>query len=157
MAARKQRPIGTAQTTRLRRVACERDCGYVARVSRKVLLLGVPTCPCGGRVLPSALEDAELLAEHGLLTAEELAEHPEAIAYLEQLERVDRGRGGSQLRRSAFGTDAARTRDGKLAAGELAMRRVQEQRRAWAIANQLAALKTSPVPADDTATNEIPF
>lgn len=42
---------------RQRKCACE-DCGYVIRVTRSWMAEGLPTCACGGRILP--VEPADL-------------------------------------------------------------------------------------------------
>lgn len=41
---------------RLRKATCA-DCGYVIRVTRSWLEVGLPTCPCGGTIEPETAAD----------------------------------------------------------------------------------------------------
>lgn len=43
-------------TCRLRKVICP-DCGYTARVARSWISVGLPGCPCGGRLEPESPAD----------------------------------------------------------------------------------------------------
>jgi hypothetical protein len=49
----------SAESCRLRKCACPR-CGYVARITRLWLRVGLLRCPCGGVLIPAAAEDREL-------------------------------------------------------------------------------------------------
>lgn len=53
---------------RLRKVACS-DCGYTARITRSWLEVGLPGCPCGGELEPTAPAD---LAFIGRITADDM-------------------------------------------------------------------------------------
>lgn len=44
------------ETCRLRKVACV-DCGYVARVARSWMAVGLLGCPCGGELVPESPAD----------------------------------------------------------------------------------------------------
>jgi hypothetical protein len=64
------RPMhGTPKTTRLRRLDCADGCGYTIRLSRRWMDAGLPSCPCGGLLVPAAIEDADRALERGHLTA----------------------------------------------------------------------------------------
>jgi hypothetical protein len=55
-------------TCRLRKVSCP-DCGYVARVARSWLQVGLPGCPCGGTLEPDSAADR---AYCGLITQDDV-------------------------------------------------------------------------------------
>ena len=46
----------SSSTCRLRKVVCA-DCGYTARVARSWMTVGLPGCPCGGRLEPESPAD----------------------------------------------------------------------------------------------------
>lgn len=48
--------MAAKQTARLRKVICS-DCGYTARIARSWLAVGLPGCPCGGRLEPDSPAD----------------------------------------------------------------------------------------------------
>lgn len=51
--------------SRLRKVACE-DCGYTIRVTRSWMDQGLPSCPCGGRMVPESGADLAYLGMIGI-------------------------------------------------------------------------------------------
>lgn len=55
------RKVGTPATQRNRRLECDAGCGRVAYQSRLWIAQGVMGCPCGGRMMPSAAEDRQLI------------------------------------------------------------------------------------------------
>lgn len=114
-------PVGSVKTSRMRK--CECACGYVCRVSRRWLAVGLPTCPCGGRLVPEDPDDAALA-----LTPAELEEHPGVVEYRAVLSSVMHGQAWT-------GRSSARP------APEVARERIEKERRDRAIRNRLAALK----------------
>jgi hypothetical protein len=50
--------------TPMRKLACA-DCGYTVRVARSWLDRGLPTCPCGGEILPTAPCDLAYIGRIG--------------------------------------------------------------------------------------------
>src|SRR4051812_41113968 len=95
---RRQAPVGTASTTRLRKVECDHGCGMIARVSRSAMLRGLMACPCGGSMVPAALEDAMALHAAGLLSADQLAVHGEYMEWQRQLSSIAHGQASHGLR-----------------------------------------------------------
>ena len=120
---------GTAKTTRNRPCECEHGCGSKLRASRSQLDRGLYVCPCGGAMVPSALEDMLRAFERGHVTAEQLEAHAEYADYSAALESVQHG----QL---------AHVRKGRTvrSAESLAAERVYKARAFQAYSNQLAAL-----------------
>lgn len=146
-----------APKTRQRLLACDAGCGYKARVSRAMIARGLPGCPCGGRLVPATLEDAELAHAHGHLSDDELAAHPEAEAFRRELARVLHGRAGSHAHVN-FGEAVAKTADGRLSPDQLAWKRLLKARRTEAVESQRAALKAHAFGVDAAASEEpIPF
>ena len=133
---RKARPVGTPKTQRLRKIECS-DCGYLAYVSRRWIALGLPLCPCGARLLPEDADDAALV-----LSAEELEQHPAVIAYCRALSSVMHGQ-------PSHGIRGRKLRP----AEEIAMERVEKDRRERAQRNRLEALKSLSERGDEP----IPF
>jgi hypothetical protein len=160
---------GTARTTRNRKLECE-GCGYVVRASRTMIRRGLPTCPCGARLVPSALEDALLAHECGHLTREELDAHPEALEYAAAWSDVVHGRTGydksirakpleergRHSKRTGAPLQDERSREARMAPDELAMHRVAKARTATAYAARLAALEPHRFGGAPT-TDDIPF
>ena len=62
--------MSASPKTRLRKVACP-DCGYTARICRSWLAVGLPGCPCGGRLEPESPADR---AYAGLLGPEDVSQ-----------------------------------------------------------------------------------
>lgn len=75
---------GSAATTRLRKAECP-ACGYIVRVSRKWLAMGLPTCACG-----ATMESADYWAE---LEAELREEHELAEWQAKDARAAQRNRG----------------------------------------------------------------
>lgn len=160
---------GTARTTRNRKLECE-GCGYVVRASRTMIRRGLPTCPCGGQLVPATLEDATLAHECGHLSREGLDAHPEALEYAAAWSDVVHGRTGydKSLRAKPLeerGRFSARTgrplqdersREARMTPDELAMHRVAKDRTARAFAARLAALEPHRF-GGAPSTDEIPF
>lgn len=83
--------IGSAKTTRLRKLECDRGCGYIVRVSRSAMSRGLPGCPCGGRLVPCDIDDIWACVEQGSMTAAEGDARPASLAYVTKLHSVERG------------------------------------------------------------------
>jgi hypothetical protein len=96
---------GTPKTTRLRRLDCADGCGYTIRLSRKWLDVGLPSCPCGGLLVPAAIEDADRALERGHLTAAQYDSIPEVAELHHHIAGIAHGRSGSK----DAGTSLART------------------------------------------------
>jgi len=92
---------GNASKTRLRKLVCSESCGYPPmRVSRRAIELGLPTCPCGGKLWPWDLEDLYVALQAGSLTRDEWEAHPLVIEFGRELDRVQRGQHG-HIKRAA--------------------------------------------------------
>lgn len=149
------KPIGTASTTRLRKAECDQACGNVARQSRAALLRGLLSCPCGGFMVPTALEDVMALDAAGVLPPGVLDVHAEYVAWQTELASIAHGRAGDVHKR---GSDRStrKSADARMTDDELALQRVLRTRRVEARSCQLAALKAHGYGAD-TTNDEIPF
>lgn len=150
MAQQRKGPIGTAATTRLRKLECEAGCGYIVRVSRAAMDKGLPSCCCGALLAPAALEDAIRAHEHGHLSDEQLAAHPEHEAYWREQSSVLHG----QAR--AGGLSWAGQRKTMREPADVAYRRVLKQRRVDALAAQRHSPLTFNAPAA-VAAEPMPF
>jgi hypothetical protein len=130
---------------------------------------GLPTCCCGGRLVPAALEDAALAFEHGHLTREELDAHPEAVEYAAALSDVAHGRTGyeksfaakpleerGRFSKAGVPLQDERSREARMTHDELAMHRVAKARTAAAYAARLAALEPHRY-GGAPSTDPIPF
>jgi hypothetical protein len=139
---------GTAKTSRMRRIECT-ACpdGYAVRASRSMIARGLPVCPCGARMIPAALEDAEHAHAHGHLTADELAAHPEAETFAAECSSVAHGQAGPGRHRTDGGA-------GLRAIDAIALERVYRDRAATAAANRIQALRDH---AYGPTPDEIPF
>ena len=84
-----QQSRGSVATTRLRKASCD-SCGYMIRVSRKWLAVGLPTCPCGQ---PMVSDDEWAETEAELRQERELAEWQEHDFRAAERE-ARKGRGG---------------------------------------------------------------
>lgn len=138
---------GSARTTRNRKLECE--CGYVVRASRTMIRRGLPTCCCGGRLVPAALEDALLAHECGHLTDTELEAHPEHWHYMRELQSVAHGQAGPGRRRMDGGRGLQQPE-------AIAFQRVAKARTATAYAARLAALEPHRY-GGAPSTDPIPF
>jgi len=118
---------GTARTQRMRKASCE-GCGYIAYISRRWIAQGLPTCPCGGRLIPEDPDDAALI-----LSPDELAQHPAVIEYDRAIASVLQGQKGT--------TGVSRNAGNP---HELAAKKVERARRERARAAQLAAIAPKP-------------
>lgn len=143
----------TATTQRMRKLECDRDgCPNIAYQSRAAIARGLMSCPCGGTLIPATLEDAALV-----LPPEELAQHPEAIAYEQQRVSIEHGRApaahdfGEELR-----LRHAKSRDARLTVEELAAQRIAAERRERARAARLNALAAHVAPVA-AVPDPIPF
>lgn len=123
-----EHPIGTASTTRLRKLSCA-ECGYLVRCSRAMIERGLPGCCCGGVLVPATFEDAQLAHAAGHLSDDQLAAHPEWSEYQRQLSSILHGQ-ASHVQRGR----ATQQPEG-LAWARLLLERQQDARAA-----QLAAL-----------------
>jgi hypothetical protein len=145
---------GTVKTTRLRKCECP-ECGYVARVSRTWLQRGLLECPCGGRLVPADLDDVLAAVDAGHVTDLELEQHDEYALYMRELRRIEHGRAGKGAKWGALAQAQAKTRDGRMSDGELALSRVETARALAAHQARHAALNAH---AFGGATNdEMPF
>lgn len=94
-AAQAARLPGTARTTRLRKLVCSDECGYIARVSRAAIDRGLPACPCGGILWPWDLEDVHRAARAGHLTSAQVAAHPLVQEWAQERASILHGQAGA--------------------------------------------------------------
>jgi hypothetical protein len=143
---------GTPKTTRLRRLDCADGCGYTVRLSRKWLDVGLPSCPCGGLLVPAAIEDADRVLECGHLTAAQYDAIPEVAELHHHLAGIAHGRAGSK----DAGTSLARTAQGRKSDTALAHDRLYRSRASEAYARRLAALEPHRF-GGAPSTDDMPF
>jgi hypothetical protein len=143
---------GTPKTTRLRRLDCADGCGYTIRLSRKWLDAGLPSCPCGGLLVPAAIEDADRALERGHLTTAQYEVTPEVAELNRELESIRIGRAGSK----DAGTPLARTAKGRQLDIALAHDRLYKSRASEAYARRLAALEPHRF-GGAPSTDDMPF
>jgi hypothetical protein len=136
---------GTTRTTRNRKLEC--PCGYAVRASRAMMRRGLPTCPSGHRLIPSALEDAIWAESHGLITSGDLEAHPEYGEYVDAVRSVQHGQAGPG-RRNPLAVYAHPE--------EIAFQRVAKTRTALAYAARLAAIEPHRY-GGAPSTDPIPF
>jgi hypothetical protein len=132
---------GTPKTTRLRRLDCADGCGYTIRLSRKWLDVGLPSCPCGGLLVPAAIEDADRALERGHLTVAQYDSIPEVAELHHHLAGIAHGRSGSK----DAGTNLALAHD-----------RLYRSRASEAYARRLAALEPHRF-GGAPSTDDMPF
>lgn len=135
-------PVGTVKTSRMRK--CECACGYVVRISRRWIAVGLPTCPCGGRLIPEDADDAALV-----LSPAELEDHPAILDYSQAVESAAHGQAGPAR--------ALRNLGKSYSPDATAMERVQRERRTRAIKNRLGALRRGMVDPWKDESDDIPF
>lgn len=71
------------QTTRMRKIECF-GCGCIVRMTRAAMeRSGVPTCGCGGTMMPEDIEDAAAVLDDATLS-----QHPQWIADMEREDRA---------------------------------------------------------------------
>jgi hypothetical protein len=143
---------GTPKTTRLRRLDCADGCGYTIRLSRRWMDAGLPSCPCGGLLVPAAIEDADRALERGHLTVAEYNAIPEVAELHHHLASIAQGRSGSK----DAGTELARTAKGRQSDTALAHDRLYKARAAEAYARRLAALEPHRF-GGAPSTDDMPF
>jgi hypothetical protein len=146
---------GTVKTTRLRKCECA-GCGYVARISRTWLSRGLPGCPCGGRLVPTDLDDVLAAADAGHVTDAELGRHDEYVTYLRELHSIEHGRAGKGAKWGTLAQTQAKTKDGRMSDAELALARVRAARDLAAHDARHAALKAHAFGGPKTE-DPIPF
>jgi hypothetical protein len=146
------REVGATTTTRLRRLDCADGCGYTIRLSRRWMDAGLPSCPCGGLLVPAAIEDADRALEHGHLTVAQYDSIPEVAELHHHLAGIAHGRSGSK----DAGTSLARTADGRKPDLALAHDRLYRSRASEAYARRLAALEPHRF-GGAPSTDDMPF
>jgi hypothetical protein len=97
---------GTVKTTRLRKCECP-DCGYVARISRTWLAVAIQPCHCGGRLIPTDLDDVLAALDAGHVTATDLEQHAEYVTYQRAAASAARGQAGRSAKWGAITKDGA--------------------------------------------------
>jgi hypothetical protein len=144
---------GTTRTTRNRKLEC--PCGYAVRASRSMMARGLPTCPDGHRLIPSALEDATWAESEGLITTGDLEAHPEYGEYVDAVRSVQHGQAGPgrslklEAKRAAEGRELDRPET-------IAFERVAKSRAAAAYAARIAAIEPHRF-GGAPSTDSIPF
>jgi hypothetical protein len=113
---------------------------------------GLPSCPCGGLLVPAAIEDADRALERGHLTTAQYDAIPEVAELHHHLAGIAHGRAGSK----DAGTSLARTAQGRKSDTALAHDRLYRSRASEAYARRIAALEPHRF-GGAPSTDDMPF